>query len=221
MGVSVRVLKALVPVVALAAAGPVFAPELLAFPHHAEVAGKQVYSVEPINESQLTKIIARADALVATSPLSRGTEKRRIFLTNGGWRWHWLTIGAGNAFGISRALGEPIVLNRSSLGDDTVTNGSAVAGERSLSGTIAHEVTHGMIRREIGHIPALNMPTWLIEGYADHVADESSLSEAEYAELKARGERHPAMPYYEGRRKVAALLADNGGSVQKLFAESY
>ncbi len=221
MGVSARVLKALVPVVAIAATGPVFAPELLAFPHHAEVAGKQIYSVEPINEFQLTKIIERADALVATSPLARGTEERRIFLTDGGWRWNWLTVGAGNAFGIARALGEPLVFNSSNLRTDTVSNDSAIAGTRSLSGTIAHEITHGMIRREIGQIRALTAPTWLVEGYADHIAGESSLSDTEYASLEARGEQHPAIPYYEGRRKVAALLADNGGSIQKLFAESH
>lgn len=62
---------------------------------------------------------------------------------------------------------------------------------------------------------------WKIESYADYVAQESSLSDADYAALKATGSDHPAMPYYEGRKRVAEILVRNGGAVEALFTQDW
>ena len=44
------------------------------------------------------------------------------------------------------------------------------------------------------------------------------LAAADFAGLMKAGISHPAMPYYLGRRRVAAALAANGGDVDALFA---
>lgn len=209
--------KAALVVAVLFGAGPLFVPEALAFAHREELHGQTVYSVDPIDTEMLAPVIARANALARTSPLSRHVEHRRIFLTDGGWRWHWLSIGGGGSFALTRMVGNAVVVNASDVRTDWIDSDRAVGNDRSLSGTLAHEITHGVLRREIGMLTTAIAPQWLVEGYADYIARESSLSDADYADLKTHGIDHPAIPYYEGRRRVAAALAENGGSVRKLF----
>jgi len=61
------------------------------------------------------------------------------------------------------------------------------------------------------------LPGWKSEGYADYVARESSLRDADYARLRANGARRDAMFYYEARRRVADALSRNGGNVEAML----
>ena len=210
---------AIVSIVALLGA-PTFVPELLLFPYSAQSGGHRVYSEEPIDQAALDRATARSNSLVEASPIAGPSETRRVFLTNGGWRWLWLTTSSRKAFAISRRLGEAIVFNRSNLAADRVRNGGALGGERSFSAVLAHEVCHGMLRRHFGFSVDWSKPQWLREGYCDHVAQESSLTAAQVAQLKAAGRKHPAIPYFEGRQRVAAELGRNGGDVDALFAKA-
>ncbi len=194
-------------------------PPLLMFPHARTVGATPVYSEAPI-PGQVVAVIARADALTGASPLfTPAVLSRPVYLTDGGWRWRLLTFGS-RAFGQSRPLVETIVINRVDVAGDRVWNGRAGDAARSLSGVIAHERTHGLIRTRFGFLADRLYPTWVREGYCDHVAGESTLSDAAAAALVAEGRRTPALAYYEARRRVEAALADNGGSVEALFADA-
>jgi hypothetical protein len=65
------------PILLLASA--VCAPMLLAFPYHAQFGQTEMYSVQPIHP-RTAEVIARADHLVARSPLYKGPFKRLIYL---------------------------------------------------------------------------------------------------------------------------------------------
>lgn len=197
---------------------PTLLPETLLFPYSARSNGHLVRSSVPIDNAALDRVTARANALAAASPMARPSESRRIFLTDGGWRWTWLALRSGDAFGFSRPGGEAIVMNRSDVAADKVWNGARIGGTRSLSGTLAHEICHGMIRNHVGVASDWQTPIWLREGYCDYVARESSLSASDVAALRKAGIDHPALPYYEGRTRVAAELRRNGGNVDALFA---
>lgn len=199
--------------------GPLLAPRLLAFPYHASVDGNEVYSTAPIREAALKAVLRRSANLLAQSPIAQGAEPRSIYLTDGGWRWRWLTLTSAGSFGLTRAYNEAVILNRHDLARDRIYNGMPMAGVRSLSGVIAHEKCHGAVRRHFGFIRATLFPQLLVEGYCDHVAQESSLSDADVAKLEASGEFHPALAYYRGRKRVEAGLAANGSSVDHLFSD--
>lgn len=197
---------------------PLAAPQLLAFPHHTVSNGSEVWSEAPLPQDQIDRVTARAAALDAASPLAdRAGEPRRIFLTQGRWRWNWLALQSRGAFAVTRAVGGAVLVNRNDLAADRVVN--APGRTRTLSGVLAHETCHGMERRRFGVIKSdVLAPQWLREGYCDHVAQESTLSDADVARLRAEGRSAPALVYYEGRRRVAAALAANGGNVDALFA---
>ena len=203
---------------ALVLASPIAAPQLLAFPYSGQIGAHPVYSEAPITQ-ELQRIVATADALAAKSPIAVRPADTPIFLTDGGWRWTWLTLTSRGAFAITRPLTENIVVNRSDAASDMVVNGAKTGGRRSLSGTIAHEMTHEAIRRHFGLLADFKYPEWLREGYCDFVAGGGSLSDEDARQLIAAGSKHPALDYWRGRKRVAAILQRNGGSVDALFAK--
>ena len=179
-----------------------------------------VWSEAPLTEG-IETVIRRSDARLKTSPFYRSEAARRpIYLTNGGLRWRILSFDAAGAFAQTRAIRENIVVNRSSIERDKVWNGAPVAGERDLSAVIAHERTHGLIRMRFGLMADASYPRWVREGYCDYVAGSSSLSDVEAARLVAERRNPPALFYYQARKRVAAALEANGGSVDRLFAST-
>jgi len=193
------------------------APQLLAWPYSAEIGRTRIYSETPI-PPEMRAVLARSDALVARSPLAGPALDRRLFLSQGGWRWELLALTSHGAFAFRRPFRDAIVVNASDAAADRVENGAPVGGSRTLSGVIAHETMHILIARRLGEWGAFMLPGWKSEGYADHVARESSLSDGDYARLRANGARRPAMFYYEARRRVAEALSRNGGDVDRLLA---
>lgn len=197
-------------------ASSLWAPELLAFPYRATVGDTMVYAERPIGPA-LHTVVGRSNQLLHASPIFSAGYGRRIFLTSGGWRWWVLSIGTGGSFAFTRRLGEAIVVNRSSVAQDRVFNAQAIGGVPSLSGVIAHERTHSLLRHRYGLWIDRIEPAWKIEGYCDYVAQESSLTDADVAALRAAGKSHPALVYDQGRRRVAELLAVSHGKVDALF----
>ena len=196
---------------------PRLIPWLLVFPFHTQAGAYEVWSESPIDGPRLGGIVAQATKRLAASPIYASPERRNLYLTHGGWRWKWLTLSLNDAFAISPPIGNAIIVNSNSITDDGVWNGRPIGGHRSLTGIIAHETCHGMERARFGLASDWSTPTWMREGYCDYVAQESSLTDADVAKLTADHRDHPALPYYYGRRRVAAILAGNGGSVDKLF----
>jgi hypothetical protein len=193
------------------------APQLLMFPHQTLIGQTPVYSSRPLS-LEIRKIVAAADARVRTSDLfTPDVQRRPIFLTDGGPRWWLLSIGASGSFALTRPFGEAVVINRSRSDVDRAYNGAALGGERSLSGVIAHERTHILIRRRFGMFADRTLPNWKVEGYCDHVAGGGTLSDAQASTLRGLASPPRALFYYDARKRVERRLAENGGSAEALF----
>ncbi len=199
---------------------PLFAPQLLAFPHRVETPIGTVWSTKPVEHERLLAVADETSQLLAASPLASENERRPIFLTDGGWRWQWLALGYSDAFAITRPLTKAVVTNAVFFDEMTVRTARPVANRRNLASLLAHEFTHGLIRRRYGEIAAYSFPTWKVEGYCDHVAQESSLTVKQADRLEQLGQDDPALIYLRGSERVAQILASNGGSVDALFLGS-
>ncbi|MEQ1724878.1 MAG: hypothetical protein ABL882_03005 [Sphingopyxis sp.] len=197
------------------------APQLLAFPHVATIGTTRVYAEAPIDEARMAAILHAADARLAASPLYDEPVGTRVFLTDGGWRWRVLALNTSGAFAFTRSyssiVSDAVIIGRHSITQNQAYNSRTIGGVRRLSDIIAHERTHIMMERELGWLADKWLPRWKREGYADYVAGSSSLSAGDVARLRAEGADHPAILYYEGRRRVAAALAANGGDVRALL----
>lgn len=204
-------------ILTLALISPLAAPQLLAFPYSAEVGAHRIYSEAPISP-RLTEVVKNADHLASRSPIA-APRTQPIFLTDGGWRWTFLALLSRSAFAFSRSPFETIVVNRNDQAADRVFRPAAVGGVRSLSATLAHEMTHTAIRKHFGMFADRRYPAWLREGYCDFVAGGGSLTDVEAAKLLKSDPSHAALIYWDGRKRVEAELKANHGSVDALFQD--
>jgi len=187
-------------------ASAVYTPQVLAFPYKAQFGETIVRSERPL-PADFGKTIAAADALVAKSALYRGPVLRRIFLTDGGWRWRLMALQLDGTVAFTRPLGNLIVVGDADPAADSARNHIRFPGIRTLHDTIAHETTHILLNDHFGVMQAAQFPRWKVEGYADYIAGTSSLSDARAALVRKQDPYHPALVYYEGRKRVAAALA--------------
>lgn len=197
----------------------VFHPPLLLFPHMRMVGATPVFSESPIPD-EIEGVVGRADNLVGTSPLfTPDVLERPVYLTNGGFRWRLLTLGS-TALALSRPVVETIVVNRSNVVTDEVWYSGDPVPARDLSGVIAHERTHTLIRQRFGSFSHHYYPTWVVEGYSDHVSGWRSMSDETASQLIAEGRRTRGLFFYERSKRVERELEANGGSVDELFRSS-
>ena len=214
-------INTLLGVVGLFLASCIMAPQLLAFPYVERIGASTLYAERPIDRQAAARVLARADARLRTSPLYTAPVGTRVFLTSGGWRWRVLSVGSGTSFGLTRPVSDlvsdAVILNHGSLAHDRFWNGKRIGTRRTLSGVIAHERTHVMVRRHLGLVDDIGLPRWISEGYADHVAGESTLRAEDVARLRAQGRSHMAIFYYESRQRVEAALKANGRDVDALL----
>jgi hypothetical protein len=191
------------------------APQLLAFPYQVQMGDTRVYSESPLSGAALRPVLARANRLLTPSPLYRGPVGTRIFLTEGGWRWRVLALNSAGSVGFTRPLSD-LVSDAVIIGPSNVLR-DQTNSVRSLSGTIAHERTHIMVRRHLGVLRGVMLPAWISEGYADHVAGEPDAGDPDLARWRAAQPDHPVFFYIEARQRVEAALAANGDDVEALL----
>lgn len=208
--------QAIYAVIGACLLSPLAAPQLLAFPYSAQVGAHRVYSDSPI-VPQVRTIVERADRVAARSPIALPRSAQPVFLTNGGWRWSVLTLTSRSAFAISRAPFETIIVNRSDLSNDEAFRPAKVGGARSLTATLAHEMSHGAIRAHFGPFADFRYPAWLREGYCDYVAGGGSISDIEAKALMRDDPGHPALVYWRGRKRIESVLERSEGSIEALF----
>ena len=211
-GLGVTIGLAFVVVVSL------YTPAALAFPHVERFGNTTVYSVAPIPDVMAERI-NRADALLAQSPLAEPGLRRTLVLTDGGWRWRVLAAGYWNVIALRRPFSSMLLFNRADVAADRVRNGAPMGGERTLSGTIAHESVHLLTARRYGEIRLARMPEWKREGYADYVAQETSIGAEDEARIRERWADAPVLRYYAAHRKVKHLLDSGGMSVDELLSK--
>lgn len=202
----------------LAIGGILYTPAALAFPHVERFGNTTVYSVAPIPDVMAERI-NRADALLAASPLAEPGLRRTLVLTDGGWRWKVLAAGYWNVIALRRPFSSALLFNRADVAADRVRNGAPMGGERTLSGTIAHESVHLLTARRYGEIRLARMPQWKREGYADYVAQETGIGADEEARIRERWPDAPVLRYYAAHRRVKHLLDREGLSVDELLSK--
>jgi hypothetical protein len=149
-------------------------PQVL-FAHELSHRNFIVYSREPLDRS-IYDVLDRVESTLAASAIN--DVKPRIFLTSGFDVYALLSLYVGsNSFGKSYAALPPdnVFINNADLARDLVFRRAPANNERSLSGVIAHEITHLWMRKRFGYWRNIVIPAWKKEGYADYVAGGSTL----------------------------------------------
>jgi len=144
------------------------------FAYSTEYNGFKVYSREPIDQS-MEKVLNDAETRLRRSPLYDESVSRRVFFTGGFGIYALLSNKAYRSFANSVPFINNIIVSKTDVPSDLVYVDRTYHNSRSLSGVIAHEVTHLLIRQRYGAIKAIMMPTWKNEGYCEYVAGDSTI----------------------------------------------
>jgi hypothetical protein len=150
-------------------------PQVL-FAHELSYRNLIVYSREPLDKS-IYDVLDRVESRLAASEINEDV-KPRIFLANGFDVYALLSLYVGsNSFGKSYAAlpTNNILINKADTARDLVFRSAPAHNERSLSGVIAHEITHLWMRKRFGYWRNMVMPAWKKEGYAEYVAGGATL----------------------------------------------
>ncbi len=180
-------------------------PQVL-FAHSITAEGITLYSRTPL-PAEASDCIRRAAALVQKSELAVPARRERMFVCNSPWLFQFFKPRTGG-FACSVPVTDHIFIADADFAADVARWPAPNYNTRSLSAVMAHEITHGLIRHRLGLLRGILLPDWLDEGYADHVARESSFPEAEGLRRMVSGERHPspAYRYFMYRQMVRYLL---------------
>ena len=86
---------------------------------HGHVGRFDVYAETPPSP-ELWSEVARAEHLIAASPLNDPAVRPTLCLTDGGWRWRFHAVGLSGSFGQTRPLDGATFINRSDVAHDAV-----------------------------------------------------------------------------------------------------
>ncbi len=189
-------------------------PQIL-FPYSYSTQGVTLYARFPL-PSETTERIAEIVNLIDRSELAVAGRTERIFVCNQPWLFRLLSPMSAGAFAYSLPVTDNVFVANADLVHNVVHSAAPDFNTRSFSAVAAHEITHGLIRHRVGLFHSL--PTWVVEGYCDYVACESSFPNAKGLHLLATGQQHPSgsFQYFIYRQMVSYLIEDRHFSFQQI-----
>jgi hypothetical protein len=156
-------------------------PQLL-FAHSVSYGNLILYSRIPLPQNA-NEILKKTDLLLSSSELYSTGHTRRIFVCDG-YKLYWLlTSGERHSVGCSfPTTSKNVFIPKADFANDLALPEqwkSTDTRRRTLSGTIAHELTHVSIAEYLGRISYWRLTrknAWVNEGYCDYIARSSSVS---------------------------------------------
>lgn len=190
------------------------------FAHSRQYEQFKVYSREPLDG--IEKILDSAETRLRSSQIYDREIERHIYLTNGFGMYALLSHKAYRSFANSVPFIDNVFINKSDISDDRVFVNREKNNSRSLSGVIAHEVTHLFIRKRYGTVRAMLMPTWKNEGYCEYIAGDTTIPFEEGLRLwRENPSDDTAYRYIKYQAMVKYLLETEHLTVDQLFTRDF
>jgi len=188
------------------------------FVHHRDYRNLTLYSSDDIPVS-IDRALEQALQLLARSPVYDGRKNYRVFVANN--RLLYAVIGPDFSQGsfAKTNLFNTVVIRRCDLSSANCFSNSPMFNVRSLSGLIAHEVTHVNMRAYLGHWKEAQLPRWIREGFPDYIAASGSYTAPDAFEqyLHSVVIDSKSYEYYRYRMAVAYALDERKLSLQQLI----
>ena len=206
-------------VIAVAYLFLLFFPQPL-FAYSVKYGDFNIHSREPIGP-EIETVLNNAEARLRRSPIYDESVARHIYLTNGYGMYAFLSHKAYASFANSVPFIENVFINKTDIAADRVYMKREKNNSRSLSGVIAHEITHLFIQRRFGTPNAMLMPIWKKEGYCEYVAGDSTITLEEGIRLWRENPPNDAgYRFIKYHLMVKYLLETENVSVDDLFRRS-
>ena len=184
----------------------------------------RVYSREPLDPN-IHAVLDSVEAKLSASGIDDAGLEPRIFLCNSHGLYAFLSLYVGStsfAKGYLALPGDNVFVNRSDAPHDLVFRAARLKDERSLSGVIAHEVTHLLVRKKLGYLKNLMLPAWKQEGYSEYVAGGTLLTaEDGVGRWKANPTDDSGYKYFKYYMLVKYLIDIKKLNVEEIFTRDF
>ncbi len=192
------------------------------FAHSVGYKNFQICSREPLDEN-IYKVLDDAEARLSKSSIYDSEISRRVFLTDGFGMYGFLSNKAFRSFANSVPGIDNIFVNKSDAAADLVFLNRPENNKRSLSGVIAHEVTHLFIKKRVGYARnVLSLPTWKNEGYCEYIAGDTTIT---FEEGVKRWKENPnddsKYRYFKYYLRVKYLLETEKLTIDDIFNRDF
>jgi hypothetical protein len=191
-------------------------PQVL-FAYNVSAKGVTIYSRAPL-PSETTSRIEEAVLLVGRSELAVPGRTERIFVCNSPWLFRLFSPVSPRSFALSYPVTDNVFIAQADLASDVARSSAPDNNRRAFSSVAAHEITHGLIRRRLGLLRGIRLPSWIAEGYCDYVARESSFPEDEGIRnlREDKKDPSPSFQYFVYRQMVRHLIEDRHFSFDEI-----
>jgi hypothetical protein len=193
------------------------------FKHKIEYKSFIIYSHSETGK-KIFPILDSAENLIRYSDLyKKGTGKFKVFLCNSFFEYSVFAPTERNAFASNNILTNNIFLSKSDIDQNRVERHNDENNLRTLSGVIAHEATHTLIKRDLGFISYLLLDTWKNEGYSDFIAKESSFEYiiGMYFICNSKTPSSPSFKYFKYRMYLQYLIDVKGLSFNQIANQNF
>lgn len=181
-------------------------PSLL-FAHSQTIGQITYYADEPL-PTEIVTVSELAVERLHKSPTFTSNDRLHVFIAKSLWRRVILIPASLNAYGATNTWTGNVVLGRCDIRKNVAFNGQPQWNERPLHEVIAHECTHELLRRRVGFVQYLSIPTWKNEGYCEYIAGGGSFDRARGVTMLVSGQEDnsPAFRYLKYSMAVTELL---------------
>jgi len=191
------------------------------FAYSANYGNLTIHSREPL-PPEIEAVVARANERLARVPFYNAERTRQIYLTGGSKMYALLSHKAYRSFANSVPFINNIMVNQTDVPSDRVVMNREIRNSRSLSGVIAHEITHLAMRERYGTIAAVMLPTWKNEGYCEYIAGDTTMPiEEGIRRWRENPNDDTDYRYIKYQLMVQYLLEKQKLSVDDLFSQTF
>ena len=170
----------------------------------------------------MESVVAKANERLARVPFYSAEKTRQIYLTGGPKMYALLSHKAYRSFANSVPFINNIMINKTDVPADRVIMNREFNNSRSLSGVIAHEVTHLATRERYGTVAASMMPTWKNEGYCEYIAGDTTIPiEEGIRRWRENPNDDTNYRYIKYQLMVRYLLEKQQITVDELFTQAF
>jgi hypothetical protein len=191
------------------------------FAYSGQYGNLNIHAREPL-PPEMEKVVASAQERLQRVPFYTTDKTRQIYLTGGFKMYTLLSHKAYRSFANSVPFINNIMINKTDVPADRVIMNREKNNSRSLSGVIAHEVTHLFIRERYGSIAAAMMPTWKNEGYCEYIAGDTTIPFEEGLRLwRENPNDDTGYRYIKYQAMIKYLLETEKISIDDLFTKTF
>ena len=182
------------------------------------------YHSNDININELKLVLDKSEKLLKGTELFKIGITQDIFICSSYNEFTFFAPISRKAYGINNPISQNIFLTKSSISGNYILRNGDENNKYSLSGVIAHETVHSLLRNELGLLKYKLLPSWKNEGYCDFIANESSFDEKKGLTDICNDEvnsESASFKYFKFRKITQYLFEDRKVSLNKYLDEDF